>query len=165
MLAQMEAAGNPMNIVILDACRNNPFTRSYRSSEKGLAQMRAPTGSLIAYSTAPGSVALDGTGRNGAYTKELLENMRKPNVSIENVFKSVRIGVRETTGGKQTPWESSSLTGEFYFSGTGLPSDRADTNKSPDQASVSNGVEDEYWSNIKGKDDPKIFEGYLREFP
>ncbi len=114
-LAQMEAAGNPMNIVILDACRNNPFARSYRSADKGLAQMNAPSGTLIAYSTAPGSVAADGKGENGVYTAELLKKMKTPNLSIEDVFKQVRIAVRSQTQGKQTPWESSSLTGYFYF--------------------------------------------------
>lgn len=116
VLAQMEAAGNSLNIVILDACRNNPFARLYRSADKGLAQMNAPSGTLIAYSTAPGSVAADGTGENGVYTAELLKQMKMPNLSIEDVFKQVRIAVRSQTQNKQTPWESSSLTGNFYFS-------------------------------------------------
>lgn len=117
VLAQMESAQNGMNIVILDACRNNPFTRSFRSGERGLAQMNAPAGTLIAYSTAPGSVAMDGTGRNGTYTNELLRQVRRDGLSIEDVFKNVRVAVRTATGGKQTPWESSSLTGNFYFTG------------------------------------------------
>lgn len=119
VLAQMEAAGNSLNIVILDACRNNPFARSYRSADKGLAQMNAPSGTLIAYSTAPGSVAADGTGENGVYTAELLKQMKMPNLSIEDVFKQVRIAVRSQTQNKQTPWESSSLIGNFYFSQNG----------------------------------------------
>jgi len=113
----MEAAQNELNIVILDACRNNPFARSFRSADKGLAQMDAPSGTIIAYATAPGSVASDGTARNGLYTQELLKNIRTPALSIEEVFKQVRISVRSATGGKQTPWESSSLTGNFYFAG------------------------------------------------
>jgi hypothetical protein len=117
VLAQMESAKNGLNIVILDACRNNPFARSYRSAEKGLAQINAPAGTLIAYSTAPGSVASDGQGRNGVYTAELLKQMRQPGVGIEEVFKQVRISVRGITGERQTPWESSSLTGDFYFTG------------------------------------------------
>lgn len=115
VLAQMEAADNPMNIVILDACRNNPFARSFRSADKGLAQMNPPSGSLIAYSTAPGSVASDGTGKNGLYTAELLKKLKTPNLSIEEILKQVRISVRNQTQGNQTPWESSSLTGDFYF--------------------------------------------------
>ncbi|MCK5664697.1 MAG: caspase family protein, partial [Thiotrichaceae bacterium] len=116
ILNKMEDAGNKLNIVILDACRNNPFTRSFRSSSKGLARMDAPAGSLVAYATAPGSVAADGEGKNGIYTKHLLENMRKPGLTIEQVLKKVRVGVLSETGKKQTPWELSSLTGDFYFS-------------------------------------------------
>jgi len=115
VLAQMERAGNNLNIIILDACRNNPFTRSFRSSEQGLAKMDAPTGSILAYSTAPGSVAADGTGRNGLYTKYLLKHIRFSGRKLEDVFKRVRIDVMAKTGNDQVPWESSSLTGDFYF--------------------------------------------------
>ncbi len=117
MLGIMDEAGNGLNVVILDACRNNPFGRSFRSASNGLAQMDAPSGTLIAYATAPGSVASDGKERNGLYTQELLKNMLIPGLSIEEVFKRVRIAVRNSTAGQQTPWESSSLTGDFYFSG------------------------------------------------
>jgi formylglycine-generating enzyme required for sulfatase activity len=115
ILGAMEDAANGVNVIILDACRNNPFTRSFRSSQRGLAVTQAITGSLIAYATAPGSVAADGSGRNGVYTSHLLQNMRIPGVPIEQVFKNVRIGVMKETGGKQTPWESSSLTGNVTF--------------------------------------------------
>ena len=115
ILGAMEDAANGVNVIILDACRNNPFARSFRSSQRGLAVTQAITGSLIAYATAPGSVAADGSGRNGVYTSHLLQNMRIPGVPIEQVFKNVRIGVMQETGGKQTPWESSSLTGHVTF--------------------------------------------------
>ena len=119
VLGKMEDAGNSLNIVILDACRNNPFSRGFRSMDRGLAEMRAPTGSIIAYATAPGSVASDGTGENGIYTKYLLKNMRTPGLSITDVFMRVRMGVVGETAKKQVPWESSSLTGYFYLSGEG----------------------------------------------
>ena len=115
VLAQMTNSGSRINIVILDACRNDPFAQSFRSQSRGLALINAPSGTLIAYATAPGSVASDGPGRNGLYTQELLQNLRSPGLSVEEVFKRVRIGVREKTQGKQTPWESSSLVGSFYF--------------------------------------------------
>jgi len=134
VLAQMENARNRMNIMILDACRNNPFARSFRSASRGLAQMDAPSGTLIAYSTAPGSVASDGNARNGIYTQELLKFIRTSNLSIEEVFKRVRISVRKLTQSKQTPWESSSLTGDFYFTGSATP--KGSTN-SPSEASLS----------------------------
>jgi len=115
VLAQMQAADNGMNVVILDACRNNPFARSFRSGSKGLAQVTAPTGSFISYATAPGSVAADGDGQNGLYTEKLLKHIKTPNLTIEEVFKRVRIDVQRESNKKQVPWDSSSLIGNFYF--------------------------------------------------
>jgi len=116
VLALMEEARNRVNIVILDACRNNPFVRGSRSASRGLAQMDAATGSLVAFATAPGSVAADGEGRNGIYTKHLLQQLRVPGVPVELMLKRVRNGVIEETKERQTPWESSSLRGsDFYF--------------------------------------------------
>ena len=120
LLSQMQQAHNQLNIVILDACRNNPFSRKFRSTSDGLASISAPSGTLIAYATAPGSVASDGDGRNGLYTQELLRAMREPSLKIEEVFKRVRAAVQDRTGGLQVPWESSSLVGDFYFLPTGL---------------------------------------------
>jgi hypothetical protein len=118
VLGKMEDAGNGLNIVILDACRNNPFARIFRSVSQGLAKMDAPTGSIVAYATAPGSVAADGVSENGLYTSMLLKHMATPGLGIEEVFKKVRIGVMNESGKKQVPWESSSLTGDFYFNPT-----------------------------------------------
>jgi uncharacterized caspase-like protein len=115
VIEQMRYARNRLNIVILDACRNNPFTRSMRSVDHGLASMDAPAGILIAYSTAPGAVAADGAGRNSPYTEALTRAMRDMHEPVEQVFKHVRVGVMSATSGKQVPWESSSLTGDFYF--------------------------------------------------
>lgn len=115
VLRKMETAGNDVNIVILDACRNNPFASSFRSADNGLARMEGPVGSFIAYATAPGSIASDGDGRNGLYTHYLLQALQQPNLTIEQTFKMVRNGVRAQTDGQQIPWESSSLTGEFSF--------------------------------------------------
>jgi hypothetical protein len=115
VLSMMDDARNALNIVILDACRTNPFARSLRVSASGLAPMDAPVGTIIAFATAPGAVASDGTGANGVYTKHLLEHLAVPGLPIEQLFKKVRIGVIKETGGEQTPWESSSLRGEFAF--------------------------------------------------
>ncbi len=105
-----------LSMVILDACRNNPFERRFRSSGSGgLAQIDAPTGTLLAYATAPGKVAYDGTGANGLYTTELLKALDTPGLKVEDVFKQVRINVLKSSDNQQIPWESSSLTGEFYF--------------------------------------------------
>jgi uncharacterized caspase-like protein/formylglycine-generating enzyme required for sulfatase activity len=117
VIEEMRYARNALNIVILDACRNNPFSRGMRSAERGLATMEAPAGILIAYSTAPGSVAADGSGRNSPYTQALVQAMREVHAPVEQVFKRVRVSVMGTTAGKQVPWEASSLTGDFYFAG------------------------------------------------
>jgi hypothetical protein len=104
-----------VNILIVDACRNNELQKSWRSTNNGLARMDAPGGTFISFATAPGRVAADGTGRNSPYTKHLLQALKQPNVPIEQVFKVVRRNVMEETKGEQIPWENSSLVGDFYF--------------------------------------------------
>jgi len=114
VLAQMENANNGVNIVILDACRDNPFGKSFRSSSRGLAIVaNAPSGTFISYSTGAGQVADDGEGENSPYTKALLENIAKPGLTINKVFMNVRSKVKRETG--QVPWELSSLEGDFFF--------------------------------------------------
>ncbi len=115
VLARMEDAKNRMNIVVLDACRNNPFASTFRSVSRGLAQMKAPAGTFIAYATAPGSIAADGDGANGLYTQELLKEITNPNQPLEFVFKRVLSSVKEKTNGQQIPWTASSVEGDFYF--------------------------------------------------
>jgi hypothetical protein len=115
VMNELESAGSRLNIVILDACRNNPFAQRVRSLSRGLAVMSAPSGTVVAYATGPGEVASDGDGANGLYTQELLKNMREPNVKIEDVLKRTRIAVKEKTNGQQVPWENTSLDGDFYF--------------------------------------------------
>lgn len=117
ILASMETSGTKVNIIILDACRNNPFERSWTRSAtgRGLAFMSAPSGTLIAYATAPGSVASDGNGKNGLYTSAILESIQIPNITIEELFKNVRNIVAQKSQKQQMPWESTSLTGNFYF--------------------------------------------------
>jgi formylglycine-generating enzyme required for sulfatase activity len=116
VLASMTAAGTALNLLILDACRNNPFLARWPVQvPRGLAPMQAVRGSLIAYATAPGAVAADGGGRNGTYTKHLLRYLATPDLLVEQMFKRVRVAVEEETGGIQTPWEASSLQGDFSF--------------------------------------------------
>lgn len=116
VLDEMNYARNGLNVAILDACRDNPLPRSFRSSGgTGLARVDGPQGTLIAFATSPGSVAIDGEGKNGVFTKHLLDNIIVPGLSIERVFKNVLKGVNNETGGQQIPWMSSSFTGDFYF--------------------------------------------------
>jgi uncharacterized caspase-like protein len=117
ILERMRDAGNELNIIILDACRDNPSRGSTRSIQRGLADVHAARGSLSASATGPGEVARDGLGRNGVYTKHLLHYMSAPQLPIEQMFKQVRIAVQSETEGKQVPWETSSLLGDFYFAG------------------------------------------------
>jgi uncharacterized caspase-like protein len=115
VLAKMETAGNSLNIIILDACRSNPFPAGERTGERGLAKMDAPHGSFLAYATAPGASASEGAGRNGLYTSRLLVHIQAPGLRLEDVFISVRNDVNKLSGGAQVPWESNSLGGRFYF--------------------------------------------------
>jgi uncharacterized caspase-like protein len=117
VLDRMRDAGNELNVIILDACRNNPYARSLRTGQPGLAIMQAASGSLIGYATSPGTTAEDGPGRNGTYTKHLLRFMQIPTLSAEQMFKEVRVAVAQETGKKQIPWVSTSLLGDFYFAG------------------------------------------------
>jgi uncharacterized caspase-like protein len=108
-------AGNALNVVILDACRDNPFGSLEGLDQKGLSQMDAPNQTLLAYATAPGNVASDGDGSNGLYTENLLREMRVPEAKLEDVFKRVRLSVRLKSRGAQVPWESTSLEEDFWF--------------------------------------------------
>ncbi|HZR88230.1 MAG TPA: caspase family protein [Bradyrhizobium sp.] len=116
VMATLEAIPSRMRIVVLDACRNNPFP-TINDAGRGLAIVDAPNGSIVGYSTAPGSEALDGDGGHSPYTSAFLNLAREPNVPIEQLFKRIRLDVAHSTDGAQTPWESSSLTSDFYFFG------------------------------------------------
>ena len=120
VMRQMEASGTKLNLVILDACRNNPFAgRGLRATTGGLAQMQAPEGTLISYATQPGNVAQDGAGDNSPYTKALAETIRRPGLDVFQTFNEVGLTVKRVTGGSQQPWVSSSpIAGNFYFAGT-----------------------------------------------
>jgi hypothetical protein len=112
LLAAIGKAANPMNVIILDACRDDPYGAS---QQKGLSQVDAPPGTLLAYATSPGHIASDGEGSNGLYTEHLLREMKVPEAKIEDVFKRVRLAVRRRSNGLQIPWESTSLEQDFWF--------------------------------------------------
>lgn len=103
-----------LNMVILDACRNNPFKTWARGGNEGLAEIKAPSGTLVAYATSPGSVAFDGNGDNGLYTSVLIEQL-KISQRIEDVFINTRVKVEEQSDGKQSPWELARLRGKFFL--------------------------------------------------
>src|SRR5712691_7879457 len=142
VLGQMDAAKNRVNIVILDACRNNPFARRFRSQTRGLAFMQAPLGTFIAYATSPGDVADDGEpGGYGVFTAELLKAMREP-LKIEDVFKRVGLAVQERTKRRQTPWVASNLTGDFAFASAATAAVAAPAPPPPPPPSVKEEVKE-----------------------
>jgi hypothetical protein len=167
VLAKMEDAGNGLNIIILDACRNNPFARSFRSADKGLAKMDAPTGSILAYATAPGSVAADGIKRNGLYTAKLLQHITVPGLEIGRLFREVRKDVVKTSGKKQTPWESSSLMGDFYFNPekTGLSQPVRAIGVQQRKATTILNAEEEMWEIVKTSSATDDYAMFLDEYP
>ena len=157
VLDEMGYAGNRINIVILDACRNNPFERRLRGRSRGLAAIDSARGTIIGYATAPGSVARDGDGANGIYTEELLDALQVPGLEVEEVFKRVRVGVARRTNQQQIPWESSSLTGSFVFNGRATPSTAKGTAER--QGDLL------FWKSVSTSGNPDAYRAYLREFP
>jgi uncharacterized caspase-like protein/formylglycine-generating enzyme required for sulfatase activity len=166
VIEQMRYARNRLNIMILDACRNNPFIHNSRAlGGNGLATIEAPAGILIAYSTAPGSVATDGSGRDSPYAEALSHAMRDVHEPVEQVFKHVRVGVMDATSGNQVPWESSSLTGDFYFAASQnaavqpavvepAPAARVATAEANNEPSRSSGGVGSWFSGLFSSDKP-----------
>lgn len=174
ILDKMQSAGNRMNLIILDACRNNPFASKSRSSASGLASINAPSGSLVAYATAPGSVASDGKGQNGLYTEYLAKAMQQPGLAVEEVFKQVRTAVRIGSNNQQTPWENTALEGQFYFKAP-LPqvvvAPPPVTRPQPEPAPVRSAAPDPltvdmaFWESVKTSQRSGELQAYLTQFP
>ncbi len=166
ILRTMTRNENRTNIVILDACRNNPFEGVARGvAGRGLAQVNAPGGTLIAYATAPGQIALDGEGQNSPYSQALAQSIGQPGLVLEEVFRRTRRQVLTATANKQTPWEHSSLTGEFFF----LPKTaEPETSLRPlDMGGLTDAqvAEIKAWDRIKDKRDPETLRRHLEAFP
>ena len=177
LLDVMSRAKSRVNIVILDACRNNPFARSFRSGSGGLAQMDAPSGTLIAYATAPGRVASDGGGDHGLYTQHLLKHLNTPGLPVEILFKRVREGVERETKSQQIPWESSSLKGSqlaadyqaylaTYPAGRFAALAKARIAALENQAGQrAQSLDADFWDSIKTSANPAEYQAYLEQFP
>lgn len=156
ILDKFEEKKNGMNILILDACRNNPFSRRGIRGTSGLAAVDGPPGTLVAFAAAPGKVATERAGGNGIYTRNILENIRQPGLQVEEVFKRVRAGVLSETSEQQVPWENTSLIKDFYFRGA-----RAGTGYKP----AIPDSETEAWKNIESSRNIYDFIGFYRRFP
>ena len=160
VLGGISKAANPMNIIILDACRDNPFGTRVPTEQKGLSQFDAPPGSLIAYATAPGNTASDGNGSNGLFTENLLREIRVPNSKIEDVLKRVRLGVRRSSQGAQIPWETTSLEEDFYF----LPP-LSIKKKSEAELDRQYAEQKKAWDRLKGSQNVDDFYEFLNKYP
>ncbi len=163
VLSLMDDAKTRLNLVFLDACRNNPFARSFRSAADGLARVSAPTGTLISFATRPGSVAADGTGRNGLYTEQLLSAMDLRGQPIELALKRVVSGVKAASKGRQEPWMEGSIEGDFCFGGCAtsiVPV--SPTAPSATDESINDRT---YWESIKDSRSPDELSAYLAEYP
>lgn len=152
VLRQMFSARNKTNIMILDACRNNPFSDIPDFNDNGLAEMQAPTGTFLAYATAPGGVALDGVDSNSPFTRSMAVQMATPGLRIEQMFKKVRVEVIEQTNGQQTPWDASSLTSDFVFA--------EEEPMTPEQLQ-----ELQLWNSVQASGDPVQIMLFLRGYP
>ena len=160
LMEGLTKAANPMNVIILDACRENPFGKDFRVEHKGLSQMDAPIRTLLAYATSPGNVASDGSGANGLYTENLLREIKVPEAKIEDVFKRVRLNVRLQSKGAQIPWESTSLEEDFWFL---PPKELKKASDSEEQRAFDEELA--IWERIKESKAPAPLEDYLRRFP
>jgi hypothetical protein len=173
VLTKMTTAKNDLNIVILDACRNNPFARSWRSfrdnsSSDGLAKISPPTGTLVLYATEPGKVASDGAGRNGLFTEALLKQIKKPNLEYDQMVKAVSADVWQTSNKKQLPWKEGNSLQDFYFvskgQNTATVNKPTSTNKPAE--TVNNQSPDEaIWNAIKDTKERNSFIEFIRSFP
>ena len=162
---RMDRARTRFNFLILDACRDNPFAASFKLTSAGLAQMSSPSGTLIAYATAPGSVAADGFGRNGIYTKHILQNIRVPDLPVEIMFKRVRESVERETRRLQTPWDSSSLKGDFAFNVSGGRTAGGASPAAGPSADMTLGIEREFWASVRDSNRPEDIRAYLDKYP
>ncbi|HEY5762536.1 MAG TPA: SUMF1/EgtB/PvdO family nonheme iron enzyme [Rhodocyclaceae bacterium] len=165
VLEIMDDARTRLNLVFLDACRNNPYSRRFRSTAGGLAKINAPSGTLISFATRPGSIAADGEGRNGLFTEHLLQQMDVPNLPIESVLKRVVSGVKQATAGAQEPWLEGSIEGEFYFVSAPKAAPAATLAAAAPTLVVARDAEDALWAAIERA--PKLgdYEIYLKTYP
>ena len=146
-------SGTRMNLVFLDACRNNPYSRRFRSTTRGLSRENAPSGTLMSFATRPGSEAADGDGRNGLYTSVLLQQLKLGDQPIEQVLKKVVSGVKQASNGQQEPWIEGSIEGDFCFAECGGSSNaRLD-------------ADDEAWAITQKSNSLPAYQAYLAKFP
>lgn len=159
VLGQISEIKDKTFIIILDACRDDPFGNSYKLESKGLSQFDAPVGSLLAYSTSPGKVSSDGSGENGLYTENLVRELSIQNVKLEDALKRVRLNVRLASNGDQIPWETTSLESDVFLF--------ASANKKQSAGDLERTIQEEIadWTKIKDSKIEADWIAYLRKYP
>ncbi len=162
VLAGMRRAGNQLNMVILDACRNNPYKRGFRDTSRGLAKMDAAKGTLILYAASVGELASDGSGRNGLFTERLMRAIEKPELKVEDAFKQAALDVYQASQKKQLPWQSGVILGDFYFT---VNAPNAKTVTVAPLESGNKHAEIVYWESIKTESKAIYFQSYLKKYP
>jgi tetratricopeptide (TPR) repeat protein len=164
VLEEMQGAGTDLQIMILDACRDNPFTGARSAGQRGLTPMKSGRGAFVAYATAPGMTADDrAENQNGLYTAELLRALRKPGLPLEAVFKETAGAVQKASDGHQVPWVASSVDGTFYFHPPAEPAEPVQETKTGSDVALR--AEVEYWASIRDSNRRELFEAYLRRYP
>jgi TPR repeat protein len=175
LLELLDESKASVKLVFLDACRNNPFARSFRSASQGLTRVGdvAPSGTLISFATKPGSVAADGRSRNGLYTEQLLKHIGEAGAPVEMMLKSVIRDVKTASNGRQEPWSEGSLEGNFYFRSAENEAQPALPPPPAQQAALQPQIiqslpiqtEQAFWESIKNSRDPADFSAYLQQYP
>jgi uncharacterized caspase-like protein len=164
VLRTLELSKARVNVLVLDACRDNPFSQGTRSISRGLARIDAPAGSIVAYSTAPGQVAQDGEAGNSPYAAALATHLATPGLSLEDVFRKVRIDVSEKTSGAQVPWEETSLTQEVMLAGEAAAT--VPLVATPPAATASTDVLSAHAYQVAvGANTAEAYDGFIRQFP
>lgn len=167
VLEQLDGAAR-LSILVLDACRDNPFRKRLQASGRGapatsgLGQASATVGTLLAFATAPDTVADDGRGRNSPFTTALLKRIETPGLEIRQLMAEVRREVREATQGRQVPWENSALEGSFYFRAAAAPAPAA---AAPPAVATAPGAEMVFWESVRSSRNPADLRAYLTRFP
>lgn len=165
VLRTLELSKARVNMLVLDACRDNPFSAGTRSISRGLARIDAPAGSIVAYSTAPGQVAQDGDGSNSPYAAALATHLATPGLSLEDVFRKVRIEVSERTGGAQVPWEETSLTQEVLLAGDAVAAQTVVTAAPPVATASADVLSAHAYQVAVGTNTAEAYDGFIRQFP
>lgn len=171
VLTRMAAAGNSLNLVILDACRNNAFQREVRSGGRGLAPIDPGAGVLVALAAAPGRVATDGAAENSPYALALADALREPGLTVEQAFEKARTKVESMTAGTQSPWQKASIEGAFYLAGPppepepAAPVPMAAEPPAPVVAAPQVDKEVAFWDSVKDSASVAVLQAYLDQYP